>query len=533
MDAEALILRYHGFNGGPLSKETLKEFQSKVQFYLESIGQGPYVPILSEINSNVTRALKKLSKDNIDEIEKAEIQPIVIASKQDRKPRTVSQTDIRKIVKEELSGLDAIMETPAQIKKISKVLHEFKNRKLKTPQGKTVTKKNQATAIALREAGVPKRKKPIGKSGLGKSDIGRLRHYIDGYLTIEKEKHKLIKKLELHDDFTNPNDLKTREKIKKQIDEKDYALDIQVVQSAKHLGISESEFIARVNNFTENGNSLKEQAYFEIKKKNGATEKTKLREEPSLGFVAADKTPETPTNTFKLPSVMGDFLGVLQRYKLEIVIAGETHSSKSQLGMQIADGFASLGDEVAWVDWEQGGLNSKDTISNIDRNLSSGNKSKVKVNGNYPRTLSAVKELTKQFKVIALDSGTKLNQVTNAWIDTLREEFPDTVWIIMMQQNEKGGTRGGSAAEFDAPLVIKTYRPDENDYRKNYAKVFKNRGNKTGILYSISDKKILTDDPEVDKVIADTKKKLVIKEAVKQEIGKEQNNIQQPEIKAA
>lgn len=61
-------------------------------------------------------------------------------------------------------------------------------------------------------------------------------------------------------------------------------------------------------------------------------------------------------------------LGQLQRFKLQIVIPGETHSSKSQLGMQLANAFAALGDDVAWVDWEQGGLESKDTQLMISRN---------------------------------------------------------------------------------------------------------------------------------------------------------------------
>ncbi len=42
---------------------------------------------------------------------------------------------------------------------------------------------------------------------------------------------------------------------------------------------------------------------------------------------------------------------------------------KSELGKQIADGFLSIGDKVAWVDWEQGGLESRDTLASIERNI--------------------------------------------------------------------------------------------------------------------------------------------------------------------
>lgn len=210
-----------------------------------------------------------------------------------------------------------------------------------------------------------------------------------------------------------------------------------------------------------------------------------------LGFISADQTPDAPKNTFTLPGVMGQLLGRLQRFKLQIIIPGETHSSKSQLGMQIANAFAALGDDVAWLDWEQGGLDSKDTQDMINRNTDPANRKRIHVTGTIPRTLEAVKKLAGQFKVIALDSGTKIKgQINNAWLDDLREEHPEVVWIIMMQQNATGGTRGGSAAEFDAPVVLKTYRPDHSNFMKNYATVFKNRGNKTGINYLINAKQI-------------------------------------------
>lgn len=228
-----------------------------------------------------------------------------------------------------------------------------------------------------------------------------------------------------------------------------------------------------------------------------------------LGFVTADQSVERQEGMFTLPGEIGTLLGEQQRYKLEIVIAGETHSSKSELGKQIADAFCSIGDDVAWVDWEQGGLKSKDTKGSVDRNVKTENRKRFHVSSEVKRSKEALKSLSQHFKVIAVDSGTKLKEVTNAWIDELREECPNTVWIILMQQNAKGVARGGPAAEYDAPVVLKTYRPDESDFTKNYAYVFKNRGNKTGLYYNISEKKILTrnpEDPEPEPVVNDEPK---------------------------
>lgn len=227
-------------------------------------------------------------------------------------------------------------------------------------------------------------------------------------------------------------------------------------------------------------------------KRSAKPETSNLKPVTNLGFVSADQMPDRPADTFQLPGEVGKLLGNLQAYKLEIMISGETHSSKSELAKQVANAFIKAGHDVAYVDWEHGGLQSKDTQDGIRRNIEAGSKNKLLVNGEVPRTLEAVKDLAKHFKVIVLDSGTKIKgQITNAWVDELREEYPHTIWVITMQQNEKGGTRGGSSAEFDAPIVIKTYRDDINDYRKNYAVVEKNRGNGTGTRYNIASKKIV------------------------------------------
>ena len=210
----------------------------------------------------------------------------------------------------------------------------------------------------------------------------------------------------------------------------------------------------------------------------------------ALGFVSADKTPEK-VETFYLPGAMGALLGARQRYKNMIVIAGETASSKSQLGMQIANAYGEMGDEVAWLDYEQGGLQSKDTQLMLSRNTTPAGKSRIKIKGDYPKTLEAIIELGKKVKVVAIDSGSVLRLRSNSWIEELREACPHTDWIVMMQLTGDGTTRGGTSAEFDSPTVIKTYRLDKNDPMKNMAVVEKNRGNKTGIKYQINTKKFL------------------------------------------
>lgn len=56
-------------------------------------------------------------------------------------------------------------ETPKQEAKVKKVMEEFKDGDLKSSSGQKVTNEKQAIAIALSEAGVPKKnvKKPHKK----------------------------------------------------------------------------------------------------------------------------------------------------------------------------------------------------------------------------------------------------------------------------------------------------------------------------------------------------------------------------------
>lgn len=56
-----------------------------------------------------------------------------------------------------------IKETPEQQAKIKKVMEEYKNDDLKSSSGQKVTNKKQAIAIALSEAGVPKKQSKTKK----------------------------------------------------------------------------------------------------------------------------------------------------------------------------------------------------------------------------------------------------------------------------------------------------------------------------------------------------------------------------------
>lgn len=214
------------------------------------------------------------------------------------------------------------------------------------------------------------------------------------------------------------------------------------------------------------------------------------------GFTTADTAPDRPADVFTLGGPIGLFLGEQQRYRLQIVLGGEKSSSKSEMLKQILDAMIDKGFKTALIDYEMGGLASKDTQAGLSRSLKAENRKKLFVSSpDFPATVEAIKGIANKFDVIGIDSGSKLNQVTNSWLDELRVEFPETIWVALMHENSRGTTKGGTAAGYNAPVVIKTYRPDPTNQLRNYAWAEKNRGNQTNRWYIIADKKVVDRDP--------------------------------------
>jgi len=196
-----------------------------------------------------------------------------------------------------------------------------------------------------------------------------------------------------------------------------------------------------------------------------------------LGFVRADdrKAVADAPGLFTLPGELGKLLGRIQPFKYAIVLTGDPHAGKTEVVTQLIDAFAGIGKQVGVYMLEQGGMESKDTSEAIDRNVSAANQKNMFVTGEAPKGLDTIKEQSKLFDVIVIDSWQKLG-VPSTRFDELRHEFPDKIFITIFQQNGKGGTRGGVAADYDAPVQLKVHKVDET-FTNNYVEVKKNRGN--------------------------------------------------------
>lgn len=222
------------------------------------------------------------------------------------------------------------------------------------------------------------------------------------------------------------------------------------------------------------------------------------------GFIRADHKPTAkPEGVFRLPGEIGKFLQDLQFYKGMIVLTGDPHAGKTEVAYQIADSFATMGEDIAIYSLEQGGLESKDTAAAIDRNIAPGNKKHLYINGEAPKGLQSIKEAAKHFRVIIIDSFQKLN-VPSTMLDSLRHEHPNVFFIVIFQQNGEGGTRGGVSADYDTPIKIKVHKVDPTTFKYNYAELVKNRGNSLNVKYMLATKKTV---PAVEPVVEKKVKK--------------------------
>lgn len=223
---------------------------------------------------------------------------------------------------------------------------------------------------------------------------------------------------------------------------------------------------------------------------NYAKHNASVNESNSLFVKASDRSAaKKASNTFRLNGELGEFMGDLQAYKLAIAVSGDTHAGKTQVVMQLADAFLDIGKKVGMFDLEQGGTQSKDTQAAIDQWVNPKYVDKLLVAAEAPKGIDTIREYANQFDVLFIDSWQKLN-LPNTAFDRLRNEFPNTIFVVIFQQNAEGTTRGGNSSDYDANIQIKVVNVDDTK-QNNYALMKKNRGNKVGLKYNWSKKKLI------------------------------------------
>lgn len=207
-----------------------------------------------------------------------------------------------------------------------------------------------------------------------------------------------------------------------------------------------------------------------------------------MGYHSASNIPKKAEGIFRLPGEIGKFIQDIQPYKELILIKGNKHSSKSQLAMQIANGFGELDKIVFYIDYEQGGLECKDTIDSINRNTTKFGRQNIFVKGFVENPMQELEEITKITNVIVADSVTDLG-ISADQLNILRNRYPNVIWCFISQVKENGAMYGGNKMAHNPTKII--YCHSNVDFRKRYAELEKNRGNNLEIKYNIFEKKIV------------------------------------------
>ena len=211
----------------------------------------------------------------------------------------------------------------------------------------------------------------------------------------------------------------------------------------------------------------------------------------SLGFVNAASEPEDVADTYVLPGEIGKFLQISQPHKELIIVKGKKHSSKSQLVMQIADAYGQMGHQVAYIDYEQGGLKSKDTKDSRNRNTTPQGVDNIMITGHLDNPYEDLRKIASVSAVIAADSVTDLG-ISADQLNKLREEYIETTWIFISQVKENGQMYGGGKMAHNPTKIIECH--SDKDYRKRYATLEKNRGNDLAMCYQIFEKRAYRED---------------------------------------
>lgn len=213
-----------------------------------------------------------------------------------------------------------------------------------------------------------------------------------------------------------------------------------------------------------------------------------LSELEKLGFISADSAPQEAKDVFVLGGEIGKFLQKQQPHKALILIKGNKHSSKSQLAMQIANAFGEAKIPVAYIDYEQGGIESKDTVDSINRNTTEAGRKYIAIKGYLENPFEELQGFCKVVKVIIADSVTDL-KITADQLNYLRTKYPKIIWCFISQVKENGAMYGGNKMAHNPTSVI--HCSSHPDPKERFATLEKNRGNDLTLKYSMYYKKVV------------------------------------------
>ena len=180
---------------------------------------------------------------------------------------------------------------------------------------------------------------------------------------------------------------------------------------------------------------------------------------------------------------LGRFLGKLERNKCAIALTGDSGAGKSTFSYSLADGFVELQQSVGYFSLESGFTNKFKKFAKrhaLNRNFKAFEEA----------TLKDVRTEAKNFDCLIIDSFSKISNKA-ADFEGLRQDFPDTYFIIIFQKTTDGKIRGGSSILFNSTATIDI---QVDDIGNRQAVMVKSRYDTENFIYSITEDQLIKSD---------------------------------------
>jgi len=235
-----------------------------------------------------------------------------------------------------------------------------------------------------------------------------------------------------------------------------------------------------IEKLTKQLNQRKNAAVIPIYSARNVPRKVNPKITPSLDEIGAGDLQSMDFETFRLRGELGRFLGELDWNKTCIALTGDSGAGKTYFSFELAALLiAELGLDIKYFSLEEGiGKLTKEKVAEYGL----GNELKITAVGN----LEAVRKAAKEYRIIIVDSFTKLDAKTEDF-ENLRNDFPKTIFILIFQKTTSGSIRGGSAIKYNSSATIDVIKRDG----ERIAIMEKGRYGTQGWEYSISEGEIV------------------------------------------
>ena len=203
---------------------------------------------------------------------------------------------------------------------------------------------------------------------------------------------------------------------------------------------------------------------------------TKPKTKPTAKGISGLDILNMSFNNLKLEGELGRFLGLLQRNKCAIALTGDSGAGKSTFSFQLAKAFINAQQSVGYFSLESG--YTETTQEFIEKLNLQYSKIKIFEDG----SLEDVRLQAEHLDCVIVDSYSKISSKATDF-ESLRQDFPNTFFIIIFQKTTGGKIRGGSSIEFNSTATI-DIRLTKGEHRIAFMQ--KSRYGTENFVYSIS-----------------------------------------------